>query len=92
MKLEIITKTDLDRLKEDLIIEIRTQMKSNEKTKQWLRTSEVQKLLHVSSGTLHNMRSSGLLPYTTLGSIIYYDLDDIQKILIDNKKDVHESL
>ena len=89
MKLEIITKADLERLKEDLLKEIKSQMNSNAKPKQWLRTSEVQKILSVSSGNLHNMRSTRLLPYTTLGSIIYYDLQDIEQILIRNKKDVH---
>ncbi len=41
-------------------------------------------ILHISPRTLQTLRSNGILPYSRIGSKIYYLRRDILKILSDN--------
>ena len=41
-------------------------------------------MLNISPGTLQNLRINGTLRFTKMGGIIYYKLEDINKILEDN--------
>jgi hypothetical protein len=82
MHVELITKDDLKQFKSDLIIEIKQIMQpEQEQRKQWLKSSEVRKLLNISPGTLQNLRINGTLRYTKIGGMLYYKLDDIHKLL-----------
>lgn len=56
--------------------------------KQSLKSYEVKELLGISTGTLQNLRNNGILPFTKIGGTIYYDSEDIQKVLNDRKRDV----
>jgi excisionase family DNA binding protein len=49
--------------------------------KEWLKNSEVRKLLKVSSNTVQRLRISGKLPSTKVGGVHYYRRDDIEKLL-----------
>lgn len=84
MKLEFITKQDLDLAKGE-IIDIVKSLTNNTKPKQWLRSKEVKEKLNISNGTLQNMRINRTIPYSFLGPTIYYDSNEIDKILNDNK-------
>ena len=86
MALEVLTKEDLQQFKIELLesIERLLQSKSTEQ-KLWLRTSEVKKLLNISSGTLQNLRINGTLSYSKIGGTLYYNYKDIQTLLIDCK-------
>jgi len=82
MNLEVITKEDLKEFKNDLLAEIRRLMQPvSGQSKKWLRSAEVRKLLHISPGTLQNLRINGTLHFTRISSIIYYKADDINKML-----------
>ncbi len=87
MSIEILTKQDLQEFKSELIQEMKDFMQPgcNVNTKKWLRSIEVRDLLKISTGTLQTLRVSGKLKHTRIGSIIYYDQDDIQKLLQENK-------
>lgn len=82
MAIAIITKEDLQQFKVELLesIENLLQGKKTEE-KLWLRTSEVRKLLNISSGTLQNLRISGTLPYSKIGGSLFYNKKDIEKLL-----------
>tara|TARA_R110002033_G_scaffold33610_2_gene71045 strand:+ start:374 stop:607 length:234 start_codon:yes stop_codon:yes gene_type:complete len=54
-------------------------------TKRWLKSSEVKKLLGISSGTLQNLRINGTLPYTKVGGVLYYDYEEIISVMENNK-------
>jgi len=54
-------------------------------TKKWLKTPEVLRILKISPGTLQTLRLNGTIPYTKIGCSLYYDNQDITKILTDNK-------
>ena len=57
--------------------------KGNQINKQWLTKHEVCKLLRISERSLHTYRRNGEIPYTTIGSKIFYRVSDI-KGLINN--------
>ncbi|MGN6637690.1 MAG: helix-turn-helix domain-containing protein [Mucilaginibacter sp.] len=83
MNLEIITKEDLREFESRLLTEIKklVQLDGQGVSKKWLKSNEVRKLLKISPGTLQNLRINGTLSFTRIGSIIYYKLEDINKLL-----------
>ncbi|MCT1524873.1 MULTISPECIES: helix-turn-helix domain-containing protein [Sphingobacterium] len=82
MQVELITKEDLKAFREELLAEIRQLMpKAQAAHKQWLKSSEVRKLLNISPGTLQNLRINGTLRYTKVGGMLYYRMEDIQRLL-----------
>jgi hypothetical protein len=87
MATEIITTDDLREFKIELLEDFKKLLKehSGQPSKKWLKSTEVRKLLGISHGTLQNLRINGTLPYTKIGGILYYDYEDIQKILMDKK-------
>ena len=54
-------------------------------SKKWLKSYEVRKLLGISPGTLQNLRINGTLPYTKIGGMMFYDYEDIKKMLKENQ-------
>lgn len=85
MTINLITEEDLQEFKTELLEEIKNlfQLKNSEQ-KLWLRSSEVRKILKISSGTLQNLRINGSLAYTRVGGTLYYNYKDIEKML-ENK-------
>jgi len=82
MNLEVITKEDLATFKSDLLNEIKQLMQPGQgQSKKWIKSNDVRKLLNISPGTLQNLRINGTLSFTRIGSIIYYRLEDINKLL-----------
>lgn len=83
MAVEIITREDLEEFRIELVAEIAKLLKSGakESDKRWHKTSEVKKMLGISSGTLQNLRVNGTLPYTKIGGVLYYDRRDIEYML-----------
>ena len=91
MPAQIVTTEDLFELKVELE-EIKKLLKElgGQSSKKWLKSKEVRKLLNISAGTLQTRRINGTLPYTKMGGVLYYDLEDIQKVLLANKKHNHQ--
>ncbi|MFD2825762.1 helix-turn-helix domain-containing protein [Leeuwenhoekiella polynyae] len=87
MPATLITTDDLREFKHELLKEIKTIINNqgSQKLKKYLKSSEVMDLLQVSPGTLQNLRINGTLPFTKVGGLIYYDADDIQKVMEDNR-------
>jgi len=89
MPTTIVTTEDLMEFKVELLEEIRkllnNQSGSGSGSKKWLKSTEVMKLLQISPGTLQNFRINGKLPFTRIGGSIYYDADEINKILMENR-------
>ncbi len=85
MAIEIITKEDLQTFRFQLLDDLKNIIHTKPvKQKQWLKSSEVRKLLKISPGTLQNLRINGTLSFTKIGSIIYYNYDDIEAVLDSN--------
>ena len=104
MAMEILTRDDLDKFKqqffEEFFEEFRTCLKENEENKttpandvvvqkenpkKWLKTVDVLKMLKIAPSTLLLKRVNGEIPYTRIGNTLFYDNDDIQTILQQNK-------
>ena len=82
MAISIITKEDLQQFKVELLEGIKELLHDNTtEQKLWLRTSEVKKLLNISSGTLQNLRINGTLSCSKVGGTLYYNYKDIQKLM-----------
>jgi hypothetical protein len=79
---KLVTVVDLQAFKTEILLGIQQLLTENKPNfrKKWLKTYEVKTLLGVSSGTLLTLRTNGTLPYTKIGSIIYYNIDDIEKL------------
>jgi predicted site-specific integrase-resolvase len=46
----------------------------------------VRELLGISPGTLQNLRVNGTLPYTKIHGSMFYDYEDIKKMMKDNQQ------
>ncbi len=87
MNVELITREDLKHFKNEMLTEIKHLFKPSQgQSKQWLKSYEVRKLLNISPGTLQNLRVNGTLRYTKIGGLLYYKLEDIEKLLEDNSR------
>ncbi|SEB21564.1 helix-turn-helix domain-containing protein [Pedobacter hartonius] len=87
MNVEIITKEDLKEFKTEMLAEIKQLIKPEEgQAKQWLKSAEVRKLLNISPGTLQNLRINGTLRFTKIGGMMYYKLEDINRLLEGGNK------
>jgi len=86
MKLDLITKEDLEQFKVDLLTELKIMLKGNNLSddRQWLRSADVRKLLKISPGTLQNLRINGTLQYSMVGKMFYYKREDITNVLEGN--------
>lgn len=88
MAVELITKEDLNNLKDDILNEIRQLIKpkqNNPAQKEWLKSYEVRKMLSISPGKLQNMRVNGTIAYTRIGGLMFYKYDDIVKLMEENR-------
>ena len=50
----------------------------------WIDGQVVMQVLHISSRTLLTLRKNGTLPFSRIGSKLYYHKQDILKILSNN--------
>jgi hypothetical protein len=93
MAVQIITLEDLNEFRSKLLSDLKEIIQSKpQQTKQWLKSNEVRKLLNISPGTLQNLRINGTLSYTKIGSIMYYNHSDIDKLLNGNKTNTTPTL
>ena len=86
MAVEIITQEDLQRFRLELLDDFKQLLNPSvsKPGSEWLKGSEVRKLLGISAGTLQNLRMTGKLHSSKIVGIHYYRMEDIQKLLKDN--------
>ena len=84
---QLITSEDLIGFKQELFAEFEKLFKSYSAStqKRWLKAHQVRKLLNISIGTLQTLKANGILPYTKIGGVHFFDYEDIQKILQEGK-------
>ncbi|RFZ90120.1 DNA-binding protein [Mucilaginibacter conchicola] len=80
---QLTTVEDLMNLKRDILSEIKALINDHaaKPVKRWLKSFEVKELLHISTGTLHNLRTNGILPFTKIGGVVFYDMIEVEQIL-----------
>ena len=84
---ELISIKDLAAFGEEFLSEIKKIILENEErsAKQWLKAAEVKKILRLTDGRLSYLRDRGFIPFTKLGGIIYYNLQEIEELLQSGK-------
>ncbi len=89
MPTTIITTDDLRDFKLELLEDIKKLLikRASGNLKRYLKSSEVMEVLQLSPGTLQNLRINGTLPYSKIGGIIYYDSEEIHKLMNQNRID-----
>lgn len=87
MAIDIVTQEDLQKFKNELLAELRQLLEpaANNKQRKWLKSWEVREMLGISRGTLQNMRINGTLKSTRVGGLMFYDHDDITKLMKGQK-------
>lgn len=85
---QLVTLSDLEAFKTELLLAIKRLIEENKAGvgKKWMKTYEVKALLKVSNGTLQTLRNNGTLPFTKIGSIIYYNSEDIDRLMLEKQK------
>jgi len=85
---QLVTLKDLHEFKNELLLEVKKSLKENtgQTSKKWLKTNEVCKILGVSITTLLTLRINGILPYSKIGGCLYFDYEDILKVMDENKQ------
>lgn len=88
MATTLITLEDLQNFKQELLVEIQNLLLQNQTApaRKWLKSREVRKLLNLSAGTLANLRVNGTLPFTKVGGVMFYDFNDIKKMIEEHKE------
>jgi hypothetical protein len=83
MPLELLTTSDLVDFRAELLKEFKQLLSEKDVaiTGKFLKSREVRAILRISPGTLQNLRRNKTLSFTKIGRIIYYDYEDIQKLV-----------
>lgn len=79
----LVVLSDLIDFKAELIDEIKRLIKvlSGQPGKRYLKSHELSKMLGMSASTLQVLRNNGTLPFAKLGGVLYYDMEDITRLL-----------
>ena len=87
MPAQIITTDDLREFKLELLDDIKELLKisTDIRSNKYLKSAEIRKMLNVSAGTLQTLRINGTLPYIKIGGIIFYDTEEISKVMKENR-------
>jgi hypothetical protein len=87
MAAEIITKEDLQEFGQQLLNQIKGLLgQAIEEPKKWLKSYQVKNMLKISDNTLQTLRDNGTIPFTKIGGILYYSIDDINRVLTGEVK------
>jgi hypothetical protein len=91
MGANIVTTEDLQAFKDELLAAIQKLISGRQSApvKKWLKSNEVRRLLLISPGTLQTLRVNGTLPFTKIGGVLFYEYEDIEKMLESRKSKRH---
>ena len=87
MTIDFITKNDLLELKKEIISEVSNLLTGSHENKKWLKSADVRKMLSISPGTLQHLRVSRILPYNKIGGTVFYDYNEVIKVMQKNKSE-----
>jgi hypothetical protein len=80
---QLTTIGDLEIFKNEIIQEIKSLLNAGAAppAKKWFKSTEVKKMLGISTGTLQNLRRNGSISHSRIGGIIFYSYEDIVDLL-----------
>lgn len=87
MTVNIVTNEDLQVFKKELLAEIKLLLDAKPAAQmKWLKSYQVKELLGISRGTLQNLRVNGTVEYTKIGGLVFYNYEDILKMMEKDKQ------
>jgi Helix-turn-helix domain len=87
MAAQIMTAEDFEVFKTELLDEIQKMIDVKMgNVRRWLKSNDVIRMLKISEGTLQNLRLNGTIPYTKIGGVIFYDLEELNKVMMNHKQ------
>ena len=86
MTTQIITTDDLKEFRSELLNDIKKLLKINSDigNRKYLKSPDLMKILNVSHSTLQTLRINGTLPYIKIGGIIYFDSEEVTRVMKEN--------
>ncbi len=81
MNINIITQADLTAFKTELLEEISKMMTPQTETKEWMRSSDIIKMLNISASTLQTLRATGKLKYKKVNGMLFYSINDVKGMM-----------
>ena len=84
---QLVTFDDLHVLRKSIVEDILSALNLSPQptTKKWLKSHEVRQMLQISPGTLQNFKNNGVIPYTKIGKIHFFDYEEIRRLLDSGK-------
>lgn len=90
MEIDIVTKEDLNRFRGQLLEDIKSLLlPRSELPKTWISSSEVRRLLKISQSSLNTLRVKEGLNASKLLGTMYYNINEINKLLEKNAVSHH---
>ena len=85
---QLVTFGDLHVLRKSIVEDILSALNLSPQptSKKWLKSYEVRQMLQISPGTLQNLKHNGVIPYTKIGKIHFFDHEEIRRLLHSGKK------
>jgi len=65
---------------------LKEQSYESDTAEKWLKSKEIKQFLGISESGLQKLRRDGVLPYSRLGGIYFYNLRDVIKLLNANRR------
>lgn len=91
MAANIVTVEDLENFRQKLLGDLQNFVSSNNTaSKKWMKSKEVRALLGISSGTLQTLRKNRTLPFTKIDGVMFYDAEDINRMIQKRKQNLDE--
>lgn len=89
MTTQVLTMEDFQQFKAELFQELHQifQSANNQQPRKWVKSYEVREMLGISPGTLQNMRANRTIAYSKIGGLVFYDYNDIIKLMESDKTD-----
>ena len=90
----LVTPDDLEDFRIKLLEDIKQLLaeKYQKPMRRWIKSHEAMRMLTVAPITLQRLRNEGTLPFTRIGRTIYFDFNDIEAILLRNKRNNRSSI
>lgn len=84
---QLITIYDLMEFKKQLLDELLLTLKAQKimPSNKWMKSHEVRRMLKISPGTLQTLKASGVIPFSKIGGVHFYDYEEIERMLKDRK-------
>lgn len=72
-----------------LLKEMNSKFENIKQPKKYYRNKNLKDLFGLSDNTIISYRDNNIIPFTKLGQIYYYPVDEINKILLENSNHIY---